>query len=49
RAYHRDGVCLVRFLAWLEDKLNQGYDVTEWEAAHRLTEFRRKAVFSSHS
>ncbi|KAJ3770141.1 Creatinase aminopeptidase [Lentinula raphanica] len=43
RAYLRDGVCYVRFLAWLEDKINQGYDVTEWEAAHRLTEFRRKA------
>ncbi|KAF5365894.1 hypothetical protein D9757_011057 [Collybiopsis confluens] len=37
RAYLRDGVCYVRFLGWLEDKLNQGYDVTEWEAAHRLT------------
>lgn len=33
----------VRFLAWLDDKVNQGYDITEWEAAHRLTEFRRKA------
>jgi len=43
RAYLRDGVCYVQFLAWLEDKINKGYDVTEWEAAHRLTEFRRKA------
>ncbi|GAW05634.1 Creatinase aminopeptidase [Lentinula edodes] len=43
RAYLRDGVCYVRFLAWLDDKVNQGYDITEWEAAHRLTEFRRKA------
>ncbi|KAJ3792219.1 peptidase M24, structural domain-containing protein, partial [Lentinula aff. detonsa] len=43
RAYLRDGVCYVRFLAWLEDKINQGYDVSEWEAAHRLTEFQRKA------
>lgn len=32
----------VRFLAWLETKLNEGYDITEYEAAQRLTEFRRK-------
>ena len=32
----------VRFLAWLDQKLNDGYDITEYEAASRLTEFRRK-------
>lgn len=32
----------VRFLAWLEQKLGEGYDITEYEAASRLTEFRRK-------
>ena len=32
----------VRFLAWLESKLAKGYDITEYEAAFRLTEFRRK-------
>ncbi|KAJ6493841.1 peptidase M24, structural domain-containing protein [Mycena vulgaris] len=42
RAYLRDGVSFVRFLAWLEAKLNEGYDITEYEAAQRLTEFRRK-------
>lgn len=43
RAYLRDGVAFTQFLAWLEDKLlNKGYEITEWEAAHRLTEFRRK-------
>ncbi|KAK7043106.1 hypothetical protein VNI00_008460 [Paramarasmius palmivorus] len=41
RAYLRDGVAFTRFLAWLESKLADGYDITEWEAAHRLTEFRR--------
>ncbi|KAF9263733.1 Creatinase/aminopeptidase [Marasmius fiardii PR-910] len=41
RAYLRDGVAFTRFLAWLEAKLSDGYDITEWEAAHRLTEFRR--------
>ncbi|KAJ7803763.1 aminopeptidase-P [Mycena olivaceomarginata] len=42
RAYLRDGASFVRFLAWLETKLNEGYDITEYEAAQRLTEFRRK-------
>jgi Xaa-Pro aminopeptidase len=35
RAYLRDGVSFVRFLAW-------GYKISEWEARFRLTEFRRK-------
>ncbi|KAL0070038.1 hypothetical protein AAF712_002935 [Marasmius tenuissimus] len=41
RAYLKDGVAFIRFLAWLESKLAEGYHITEWEAAHRLTEFRR--------
>ena len=41
-AYLRDGVAYVRWLAWLEQKLQQGYDITEYEAAWRLTEYRRK-------
>lgn len=32
----------VRFLAWLEAKLAEGYDITEYEAGLRITEFRRK-------
>ncbi|KAI0646026.1 Creatinase/aminopeptidase [Trametes meyenii] len=41
-AYVRDGAAFVRWLAWLEEKMVQGYDITEWEAAWRLTEYRRK-------
>lgn len=41
QAYQRDGISFVRFLAWLEGKLADGYDITEYEAASRLTEFRR--------
>ena len=41
RAYLRDGASFVRFLAWLEDKLFKGYEITEYEAAFRLTEYRR--------
>jgi Xaa-Pro aminopeptidase len=40
-AYLRDGVAYVRWLAWLEYKLGQGYEISEYEAAWRLTEFRR--------
>ncbi|TFK24757.1 aminopeptidase-P [Coprinopsis marcescibilis] len=43
RAYLRDGVSFVRFIAWLDSKLAQGYDISEYEAASRLTEFRRKS------
>ncbi|KAF7376672.1 Creatinase aminopeptidase [Mycena sanguinolenta] len=43
RAYLRDGACFVRFLAWLEAKVAEGYDITEFEAAQRLTQFRRKS------
>lgn len=32
----------VKWLAWLEQKIQQGYDITEWEAAWRLTEYRRQ-------
>ncbi|KAI0075847.1 Creatinase/aminopeptidase [Panus rudis PR-1116 ss-1] len=41
-AYLRDGAAYVRWLAWLEQKMGQGYDITEYEAAWRLTEFRRE-------
>ncbi|KAG6819956.1 hypothetical protein H0H93_007095, partial [Arthromyces matolae] len=41
RAYQRDGAAFVKFLAWLEGKLQDGYDITEYEAASRLTEMRR--------
>lgn len=42
RAYIRDGVSFVRWFAWLENKLAEGYEITEYEAAFRLTEFRKK-------
>lgn len=32
----------MRFLAWLDSKLSEGYDITEYEAGFRLLEFRRK-------
>ncbi|KAF9227076.1 Creatinase/aminopeptidase [Gyrodon lividus] len=42
RAYLRDGAVYVKWLAWLEHKIQQGYDITEYEAAWRLTEYRRQ-------
>ena len=32
-AYLRDSAAYVCWLAWLEQKLQQGYDITEYEAA----------------
>jgi Xaa-Pro aminopeptidase len=42
RAYLRDGACYVQFLAWLDEKMSKGFQISEWEAAWRLTEFRSK-------
>jgi Xaa-Pro aminopeptidase len=42
-AYIRDSACYVQFLAWLDEKMSRGLQITEWEAAWRLTEFRSKA------
>ena len=41
KAYLRDSVSFVRFLAWLEYKISQGHGISEYEAAFRLTEYRR--------
>lgn len=41
-AYIRDGVAFVRWMAWIDHKMGQGYQITEYEAAWRLTEFRRE-------
>lgn len=42
-AYRRDGAAFVRFLAWIEEKIQTGFEITEYEAAWRLTEYRRQA------
>lgn len=41
-AYKRDGAAFVRWMAWMDHKINQGYQITEYEAGWRLTEFRRE-------
>ncbi|KAF9455530.1 peptidase M24, structural domain-containing protein [Collybia nuda] len=40
-AHLRDGASFVQFLAWLETKLLKGHNITEYEAAERLTIFRQ--------
>jgi Xaa-Pro aminopeptidase len=42
-AYLRDGASMVRWYAWLDEKIAHGYEITEYEAAHRLTEFRSRS------
>ncbi|KAF9455531.1 hypothetical protein BDZ94DRAFT_1277965 [Collybia nuda] len=41
KAHIRDGASFVRFLAWLEIQLSEGNNISEDQAASRLTEFRR--------
>jgi Xaa-Pro aminopeptidase len=43
RTYLRDGACYIQFLAWLDERMAKGFEITEWEAAWQLTEFRRNA------
>lgn len=38
----RDGVAMENFLHWLENKVNDGSRVSEWDAALKLAEFRRQ-------
>lgn len=42
RAYLRDGAAMVRWYAWLDEKIAHGFEINEYEAAQRLTEFRRR-------
>jgi Xaa-Pro aminopeptidase len=42
-AHRRDGACYVQFLAWMDEKMSKGVKISEWEAAWRQMEFRRKA------
>ena len=41
RAHLVDGLAVVRFLHWLETTIQSGKQVSEWDAAVRLGEFRR--------
>ena len=43
RAYLRDGAAMVRWYAWLDEKIAHGYEITEYEAGQRLTEFRSRS------
>ncbi|KIM29700.1 hypothetical protein M408DRAFT_67274 [Serendipita vermifera MAFF 305830] len=39
-AYIRDGVAMVRWFAWMEHKISQGYEISEWEASEKIDFFR---------
>lgn len=41
RAYLRDGASWVRWAAWLEEKIQAGKQITEFEAAEELTNYRQ--------
>jgi Xaa-Pro aminopeptidase len=40
RAYLRDGVAFVKWQAWLEEKMKSGANISEWDAAEKLTQYR---------
>ncbi|GEM10484.1 xaa-pro aminopeptidase [Rhodotorula toruloides] len=40
-AYLRDGAAWARWQAWLEEQLEKGKEVTEWDAGEKLTSFRK--------
>lgn len=42
QSHIRDGVALARYFAWLEEALNQGKEVNEWEGAEALEGFRKE-------
>ena len=42
-AYERDGAAMVRWMAWLDEKIRKGHEVDEHEAGRRLTMFRKEA------
>ncbi|KAF9267658.1 Creatinase/aminopeptidase [Marasmius fiardii PR-910] len=45
RAYLRDGICFTQFLSWLQSRVAKGFQLTEWEAARKLDEYRSNASF----
>ncbi|KAK7051061.1 hypothetical protein VNI00_005173 [Paramarasmius palmivorus] len=45
KAYLRDGICFVRFLAWLESQVTSGQQITEWDAAQKLNSIRTEATY----
>ncbi|KAG8900170.1 hypothetical protein FRB99_006199 [Tulasnella sp. 403] len=40
-AYLRDGAAMVRWCAWLDEKMAKGEPVSEWGASQKLTEYKR--------
>ncbi|KAG8951448.1 hypothetical protein FRC03_012538 [Tulasnella sp. 419] len=41
QAYLRDGAAMVRWFAWLDEKMTKGEPVSEWGASQKLTEYKR--------
>ncbi|TEB29897.1 putative Xaa-Pro aminopeptidase P [Coprinellus micaceus] len=42
RSHIRDGAALARYFSWLEEALNEGKEVNEWEGAEVLEGFRKE-------
>ena len=42
QSHIRDGAALARYFSWLEEALNEGKEVNEWEGAEVLEGFRKE-------
>ena len=38
----KDSTAMCRWFAWLDQKIRDGFEVTEWEASEKLNDFRRE-------
>ncbi|EJD37953.1 Creatinase/aminopeptidase [Auricularia subglabra TFB-10046 SS5] len=45
QAYLRDGVAFVRWLAWMDEKMQAGFEIDEYEAGRRLNMFRKELEY----
>lgn len=43
-AYARDGAAYVKWLAWLDEQMRAGAQITEWEAGEELTHYREEGA-----
>lgn len=42
QSHIRDGAALARYFAWLEEALNEGKEVNEWQGAEVLENYRKE-------
>ena len=46
RSHIRDGAALARYFSWLEEQLNNGVELSEYQGSEKLEEFRSYESFT---